>query len=95
MANHSEVIDINNPPKEPYVYREFPKLMYDHSDAGRVLTVHDAEEEKQAKRKGYKEKPSPRHDYSLLNSNSRAPLKAVEPVEAPMEPEPDEEDQSA
>jgi hypothetical protein len=37
--NSIKEFDLNNPPQEPYVYREFPRLMY-RGDATRVATSH-------------------------------------------------------
>jgi hypothetical protein len=61
--------DINNPPKRPYKHQEYPKTMY-HHESGRVITIPAGEDapklEAAAKKKGFKNEPSPSHDYSHI-----------------------------
>lgn len=72
------VSDINNPPKERYVYQEFPKMVYDH-ESGALLQVNDEKQQKAALKKGFQLKPSPRHDYSQVK-NGFAAVKGEAPV---------------
>jgi len=48
--------DLNNPPTPPYVYREYPKLMYDHKNRC-YLQVEDAQGMEAALAKGWKKEP--------------------------------------
>jgi hypothetical protein len=54
MATKNEFIDINKPPREPYTYQEYPKIVYGVSG---TKIVNSAEEEKQALGSGYTLKP--------------------------------------
>lgn len=64
-------IDLNRPPKVPYVYREFPKLLYQHEN-GHVITVHDKKQEAEALKEGFKHKAAiDKFDYSKIR-NGRA-----------------------
>lgn len=72
------ISDINNPPQRRYKHQEYPKAMY-HHDSGRTLVVKDEKEEAAAKKKGFKEEPSPDHDYSRTQFGRVAPEKAVAP----------------
>jgi hypothetical protein len=59
------VLDINNPPREPYVYQPFPKVVYkakEHKDAKAPKewenkVVRDEKELKEAVGKGWKPEP--------------------------------------
>lgn len=50
--------DLNNPPKQPYRFKEFPKVLYRHKDREHC-TVHSAKEEKAAIAKGFESEPFP------------------------------------
>lgn len=50
--------DLNSPPKEPYKYQEFPKLVYDH-DARTHRVVRNKAEEKAALEAGWLNEPFP------------------------------------
>jgi hypothetical protein len=50
--------DLNKPPKEPYTFQEFPKLVYDHT-ARKHQTVRNAHEEKAALTAGWRNEPYP------------------------------------
>lgn len=76
-----QVIDINNPPKVPYIHQAYPKALYHHK-TGHVLTVADSKEEVQAQKKGFKPEPSPEFDYSQVN-NGRAVKITAEPEPVP------------
>jgi hypothetical protein len=71
--------DPNNPPKEPYKHQAFPQMVYNHK-TGEVKKVSDEKELRAANQKGFKNSPSPLHDYSQI-VNGKAKLKAVEPEE--------------
>lgn len=47
-------LDINNPPRLPYVHQEYPRLMYKGTER---LEVADAAEEKKATAAGFSRKP--------------------------------------
>ena len=76
------VIDINNPPRRNYnpgaPENQFPKMVYHHDD-GHVLTVADERQLKAALKRGFKEKPDPRRDYSQVK-NTVAPIAASGPL---------------
>ena len=45
------VIDLNNPPKKPYVYQEYPKMLY--AASGKYLVVQNEAEERRYAKHGY------------------------------------------
>lgn len=67
-------IDLNRPPVAPYVYREFPKLLYNHEN-GRVVEVNDAKSEARELKSGFRNEPSDRYDYTMIR-NGKAPTLA-------------------
>ena len=78
-AKEPTIVDINKPniPRAPY--QEFPKTLYNHK-TGHVVKVKDEKEEAKRKKQGFKNQPSPDHDYSQVQ-NSRAAKKSVDPDE--------------
>lgn len=50
--------DLNNPPKQPYRFQEFPKLVYDHETRAHKA-VHSKEQERLAIEQGYQLEPYP------------------------------------
>lgn len=70
------VLDINNPPKEPYIHQAFPKTVYHHGNGG-VKAVVNAEELSAAEKDGWKMKPSPKFDYSRVRGG-KAPRQMSE-----------------
>lgn len=70
------VLDINNPPKEPYNHQDFPKLVYHHGNGG-MKFVKDSEGLTAAEQEGWKTKPSPKYDYSRAR-NGKAPKHMTE-----------------
>jgi len=72
------VIDLNNPPRMPYQFREFPKLVY-HHESGRVLEVSDRVQLQAALNRGFDEKPAPTRDYSQIHGGVAKPAEAHEP----------------
>jgi hypothetical protein len=50
--------DLNKPPQEPYRFREFPCMLYDHARR-RHKTVHSEEERKTALAAGFRRDPFP------------------------------------
>ncbi len=104
-TNDPHVIDINNPPKVPYKFQEFPTTVYHHK-TGHVKKVFNADELQAAKKRGFKSEPSPDHDYSHIQNGRaatkvalaqaakiarEAALKAAGIVTLDEEPEPQEE----
>ena len=75
------ITDINNPPHKNYnpndPKNEFPKMVYHHGN-GRVLTVHNKQEEAAVLKRGYDLKPSSGHDYSQLRGGFAKPV-TIEP----------------
>lgn len=71
------VFDLSKPPKEQYVYQEFPKVMY--SEHGHVHTVKSVEEEQAMLAKGWQNTPLSDRDYSRIDRNG---MKAPK-IEAP------------
>lgn len=55
-AGGMKVFDLNKPPREPYVYREYPFLMY-HPEAG-TKAARNWEERQQLKTEGWSEDPA-------------------------------------
>ena len=49
------VIDINNPPKKPYVFQEFPKILY--AESGKTIIVRSEAEEKRYAKSGFTTTP--------------------------------------
>jgi hypothetical protein len=51
----AETIDLNNPPKKPYEYQEYPRLMYGFDAQGnrKHITVNSDEEKDAALEKGF------------------------------------------
>ena len=58
--------------------QDYPKMVYDH-ESGRVLIVHNKPQHTAAAKRGFKDEPSPTHDYSKVRSGSIAPIKEVGP----------------
>lgn len=54
----SQVFDLNNPPKKPYVYNEFPRMVF-HHEKGLHKVVKHAEELAAALKAGWKKEPKP------------------------------------
>lgn len=85
FANEPFITDINNPPQKRYKHQEYPKILYGHegAHAGRVITIQPGpnaeKEEAAAKKKGFKEEPSPNHDYSRIRSGRAAEQTAAPP----------------
>ena len=73
-------IDLSKPVTPRYVHQEFPKMVYNH-ESGDVLTVGDERMLKAAERRGFKNQPSPNHDYSRI-VNGRAAKKSTPPPRA-------------
>ena len=48
-----KTIDLNNPPKEPYKFQKFPKMVY--GDGNLTMLVHSEEELSEALADGYSE----------------------------------------
>lgn len=71
------ITDINNPPHKNYnpndPKNEFPKMVYHHGN-GRVLTVHNKQEEAAVLKRGFDLKPSAGHDYSQLRGGVAKPV---------------------
>jgi len=64
-------IDLNNPPKEPYRFQEYPKAVYNH-DNGHVMLVHSRKQEADAGKEGFVSKPAiDKFDYTKIR-NGRA-----------------------
>jgi len=76
-----EVIDLSKPVGPPYVFREYPKMVYHHT-SGHVLEVANAAEEKAAVARGFKSKPAADRDYSQTKAGNVAPSKPVPDVVA-------------
>jgi hypothetical protein len=55
----NNVIDINHPPRKPYVFQEFPKML--HKPNGAFVVVNDAHEEKKKLKEGYSVELPPRN----------------------------------
>ena len=51
--NKIETIDINNPPKEPYQYREYPRMLYLNGDRDQFIVVQNASQAEIAMSRGY------------------------------------------
>ncbi len=85
-----QVIDINNPPREPYIHQEFPRAMYHHR-TGHVITVQDEKEMAARKRYGFKLEPSPNHDYSQVTHGIAAKKVVDEMPELELEEDFEEE----
>lgn len=56
--NSIQEFDLNNPPKAPYRFVEFPKAMYHHETAGHRV-VQNAQEEAHWAEKGWNTSPVP------------------------------------
>lgn len=54
--------DLNNPPKVPYVYREFPDTIY-HHETRQAKIVHSAEERSKYLAQGWRRDAYPREEY--------------------------------
>jgi len=54
----NNTFDLNNPPRVPYVYQEFPRLVYHHG-ARKHKPVHSADEHKAALADGFQNEPFP------------------------------------
>lgn len=67
----SDIQDVNNPPKQPYKYQEFPKMLY--REDGAVSTVHDEKEERVARKQGFSSEISHQHDYSEIRNGQAKP----------------------
>ena len=64
-------IDLNNPPKEPYRFQPYPKMLYNH-DNGHVMLVHSQKQEAAALKEGFVAKPAiEKYDYTKIR-NGRA-----------------------
>ena len=64
-------IDLNNPPKEPYRFQPYPKMLYNH-DNGHVMLVHSQKHEAAALKEGFVAKPAiEKYDYTKIR-NGRA-----------------------
>lgn len=72
--------DLNNPPKEPYTHKPFPKVVYDH-DTRTHIVVRDAKQHEAALARGYSNEPYPAEveDTELeLDPEDLAEIKALE-----------------
>lgn len=72
--------DLNNPPKQPYRYQEFPRIVYHHK-LGKTKVVHSAEELLHAEARGYsKDAPfTPQSEEELeLDEESLLEIGALE-----------------
>lgn len=64
LAKHDEgtskvnEFDLNNPPQVPYVYREFPRVIY-HHDARKTKVVQNAKELEAHLAQGWEKEPFP------------------------------------
>lgn len=64
-------IDLNNPPREPYVFKEYPKTVY-HHDSGHVMLVQSKKQEADALKEGFVSRPAvEKFDYTKIR-NGRA-----------------------
>jgi len=88
--NNFGEIDLNKPPRTPYVFKEFPKTVYHHGN-GRVHTVANEKELKAAQRAGFETKPSADYDYSKtvkgLAPKKPAPSPEDQPIKLDLEEE--------
>lgn len=57
-AAGTKEFDLNKPPQQPYVYREFPFLLYHHGQ-GRTMPVPNNEERERMLAQGWSENPLP------------------------------------
>jgi hypothetical protein len=73
-TNASRTFDLNKPPAPPYVYREFPFLMYDH-ESKRTRPAHNHEERERMMAEGWSDSPFPSEQPEI-------PLTAAEHAEA-------------
>lgn len=55
-ASKVREFDLNNPPKEPYVYQPFPKMIYHHT-ARKFKVVHDDEQLTEHLAQGWDKQP--------------------------------------
>lgn len=54
----SKIHDLNNPPKEPYVHQEYPRLVYHHGNR-QYLRVDTQVDHEEALRRGFNNEPFP------------------------------------
>lgn len=69
--------DLNNPPKEPYRFQEFPKLVYDHDELKHKV-VRNPKEEKAALAEGWQLEAYPRDQVEQPTVEERADAAEIE-----------------
>jgi hypothetical protein len=57
-AAGTKEFDLNKPPTQAYVYREYPYLMYDHENK-RTRPAHNSDERERMRAEGWSEDPLP------------------------------------
>jgi len=73
--------DLNNPPRLPYRFQEYPKTVYDH-EGRRSFIVRNREDEKEALDSGLKLEPFPAEAEEPEVRLSAAELREIEKLDA-------------
>ncbi len=72
--------DLNNPPKQPYSYQEYPRVMYHHA-TGRTRLAQNAAEVEAAEKAGWTKEPhpvAPQAEPVELDADSQREVAAIE-----------------
>lgn len=70
--------DLNNPPRLPYKYQEYPRIVYHHADR-KMRTVNSDEELELALEAGYEKEPYPQEvEAPTLDAATAAEVAAVD-----------------
>ncbi len=80
--NDPQVIDLSNPPRQPYTFQAYPRTMY--AADGRFVSVENEKQQAKAEKQGFQTKPYPEFDYSKIEKD-RAVKRPVSDEAAPVD----------